>query len=182
MRKITRVITKTMKRVCNRPIQIDALTICYEVVRPYYYDQLCRLEIGERLDVNDIEDESQNNFRLYRTAGRYFENVYVIRLNNGSHDIEWGVLKFNLAKANEQSNTHTNGNRKVWFSLNNKTLYSKDIHFLTYIEQRLGLEFHNVTSIDLALDTPFSVSPLIKKYLHNKDITTILNGKRISKW
>jgi hypothetical protein len=51
---------------------------------------------------------------------------------------------------------------------------------LTYIEQRLGLTFHNVTSLDLALDTPFSVSPLVKAYLHNKDVTTILNGKRIT--
>ena len=60
-----------------------------------------------------------------------------------------------------------------------RNLYSKDTYFLTYIEQRLGLDFHNVTSLDLALDTPFSVSPLVKAYLHNKNVTTILNGKRI---
>lgn len=169
-----------MKRVCNRPVQLDAATICYEVARPYYYNQLCRLEMGERLDVNDVEVESQSNFRLYRTEGRYFENVYVIRLDNGTRDIGFGHLKFNLARGDEQSNTHTNGLRKVWLSLNNETLYSKDIYFLTYIEQRLGLEFHNVTKLDLALDTPFSVSPLVKAYLHNKDVTTILNGKRIT--
>ena len=178
--KIMKVITKTMKRVCNRPIQLDAGTICYEVVHPYYFEQLSHLEMGERLDVNDIEDESQSNFRLYRTEGRYFENVYVIRLDNGTRDIEFGHLKFNLARGDEQSNTHTNGLRKVWLSLNNETLYSKEIYFLTYIEQRLGLEFHNVTSLDLCLDTPFSVSPLVKAYLHNKDVTTILNGKRIT--
>jgi hypothetical protein len=169
-----------MKRVCKRPIQLDAVTLCYEVVHPYYYEQLSHLEMGERLDVNDIEDESQSNFRLYRTEGRYFENVYVIRLDNGTRDIEWGYLKFNLARGDEQSNTHTNGLRKVWLSLNNETLYSKDTYFLTYIEQRLGLEFHNVTSLDLCLDTSFSVSPFVKKYLHNKDVTTILNGKRIT--
>ena len=67
----------------------------------------------------------------------------------------------------------------MWLSLSNRTLYSEDIHFLTYIDQRLGLDFHNITSLDLAFDTPFSVSPLIKAYLHNKDVTTILNGKRI---
>lgn len=160
-----------MKRVCNRPIQIDALTICYEVVHPYYYEQLSTLNYGECLDMDE--------FRLYRTEGRYFDNVYAIRLWNGTRDIEWGVLKFNLARGDEQSNTHTNGYRKVWLSLNNETLYTDDWHFLTYIEQRLGLEFHNVTSLDLCLDTPFSVSPLIKAYLHNKDVTTILNGKRI---
>ena len=160
-----------MKRVCNRPIQLDALTICYEVVHPYYYEQLSALNYGECLDMDE--------FRLYRTEGRYFDNVYVIRLDNGTRDIEWGVLKFNLARGDEQSNTHTNGYRKVWLSLNNETLYTDDWHFLTYIEQRLGLVFHNVTSLDPCLDTPFSVSPLVKAYLHNKDVTTILNGKRI---
>ena len=161
-----------MKRVCKRPIQLDAVSLCYEVVHPYYYGQLSSLNYGECFDMDE--------FRLYRTEGRYFDNVYSIRLDNGTRDIDWGVLKFNLARGDEQSNTHTSGNRKVWFSLNNETLYSKDIHFLTYIEQRLGLEFHNVTSLDLALDTPFSVSPLVKSYLHNKEITTILNGKRIT--
>jgi hypothetical protein len=118
-------------------------------------------------------------FRLYRTDGRYFDNVYAIRLWNGTRDIEWGYLKFNLARGDEHSNTHTSGLRKVWMSLNNETLYTDDFHFLTYIEQRLGLEFHNVTSLDLCLDTPFIISPLIKAYLHKKDVTTILNGKRI---
>ncbi|MBR6892353.1 MAG: hypothetical protein IKN15_03860 [Bacteroidaceae bacterium] len=169
-----------MKRVCNRPIQIDALTICYEVEHPYHYDQLCHLDIGERYDFYSIDDDSICEFRLYRTEGRYYENVYVIRLWNGTQDIEWGYLKFNIARGDEQKNMHTNGNRKVWINLNNKTLYTDDIHFLTYIEQRLGLAFHNVTSLDLALDTPFSVSPLIKAYAHNKNVTTILNGKRIT--
>ena len=161
-----------MKRVCKRPIQIDALTICYEVVHPYYYDQLSNLGYGECLDMNE--------FRLYRTEGRYFDNVYAIKLWNGTRDIEWGYLKFNLARGDEQSNTHTSGLRKVWMSLNNQTLYTDDFHFLTYIEQRLGLEFHNVTSLDLCLDTPFAVSPLVKAYAHNKNVTTILNGKRIT--
>jgi hypothetical protein len=140
-------------------------------VHPYYYEQLSTLDYGECLDMGE--------FRLYRTEGRYYDNVYAIKLWNGTRDIEWGALKFNLARGDEQSNTHTNGYRKVWLSLNNETLYTDDWHFLTYIEQRLGLVFHNVTSLDPCLDTPFSVSPLVKAYLHNKDVTTILNGKRI---
>ena len=161
-----------MKRVCNRPIQLDALTICYEVVHPFYYEQLSALDYGECLEINE--------FRLYRIEGRYYDNISAIRVWNSSRVIEWGVLKFNLSRGVTQSNTHTSGNLKVWVSLNNKTLYTDDIHYLTSIGQRFGLEFHNVTSLDLALDTPFSVSTLIKKYLHNKDVTTILNGKRIT--
>ena len=161
-----------MRRVCKRPIQIDALTLCYEVEQPYYYEQLSNLDYGECLDLCE--------FQLYRTEGRYFDNVYAIHLHNSTRNIEWGYLKFNLARGDEQSNTHTSGNRKVWMSLNNETLYTDDFHFLTYIEQRLGLGFHNVTSLDLALDTPFSVSPLVKAYAHNKNVITILNGKRIT--
>lgn len=89
-RKITRVITQLMKRVCKRPIQIDALTLCYEVVSIEYYDRLCGLDYGEWLDMDE--------FRLYRTKGRYFENVYVMMLRNGTHGVGWGHLKFNLAR------------------------------------------------------------------------------------
>lgn len=167
-----RIITKTMKRVCNRPIQIDALTLCYETRHTLLYDELCALKFGDCLDMDE--------FRLYRTEGRYFDNVYTIRLWNGTRDIELGHVKFNIARGDKDSNTHTNGSRKVWLSIKNETLYSEDIKYLTYIDQRLGLEFHNVTSLDLCLDTPFSVSPLVKAYLHNKDVTTILNGKRIT--
>lgn len=160
-----------MKRVCKRPVQIDALTLCYEVVSTEYYDRLCGLDYGEWIDMDE--------FRLYRTEGRYFENVYVMTLRNGTHGVEWGHLKFNLARGDQQSNTHTNGLRKVWMSLNNKTLYTQDISFLTDIGLKLGMTFHNITTLDLCLDTPFCVSRLVKSYAHNKDVTTILNGKRV---
>ena len=160
-----------MKRICKRPIQIDALTLCYEVVNTNYYDQLACLDFGEWLDIDEL--------KLYRIEGRYFENIYTIRLWNGTCNIEWGYLKFNLTRGDERSNTHTNGLRKVWMSLSNETLYTEDIHLLTDIGQSLGLTFHNVTTLDLALDTPFSVSHLVKSYAHNKDVTTILNGKRV---
>lgn len=94
-----------MRRVCKRPIQIDALTLCYEVEQPYYYEQLRNLDYGECLDLFE--------FRLYRTEGRYFDNVYAINLHNGIRNMEWGYLKFNLARGDEQSSTHTSGNRKV---------------------------------------------------------------------
>lgn len=48
-----------MRRVCKRPIQIDALTLCYEVEQPFYYEQLSNLDYGECLDLYE--------FQLYRT-------------------------------------------------------------------------------------------------------------------
>ena len=161
-----------MKRVCKRPIQIDALTLCYEVKDTFYYDQLRLLDFGESIDLDE--------FQLTRTSGRYYDNIYIISAWNGKRTIHFGQIKFSLANGNKESNTHTNGRRKLWLSLNNETLYSEDFHFLTYIEQRLGLMFHNVTSLDLCLDTPFAVSPLVKAYVHSQNVTTILNGKRIT--
>ena len=161
-----------MKRVCKRPIQIDALTLCYEVEHTFYYDQLRLLDFGASIDLNE--------FQLTRTTGRYYDNVYNIQAWNGEKTILFGQLKFSLANGNEESNTHKNGLRKVWLSLNNETLYTQDFHFLTYIEKRLGLTFHNITSLDLCLDTPFAVSPLVKTYAHSQNVTTILNGKRIT--
>jgi len=154
-----------MKRVCRRKIQIDALTLCYEVENTYYYDQLLQLDYGASIDLNE--------FQLTRTTGRYYDNVYNIQAWNGEKTITFGQMKFSLANGNEESNTHKNGLRKVWLSLNNETLYSEDFHFLTYIEQRLGLTFHNITSLDLCLDTPFAVSPLVKTYAHSQNIRPI---------
>ena len=61
-----------MKRVCNRPIKIDAANLCYETQHTVLYDKLCALELGECLDIDE--------FRLYRTEGRYYDNVYSIKV------------------------------------------------------------------------------------------------------
>lgn len=160
-----------MKRICRRKIQIDALTMCYEVENTYYYDKLCQLDYDDTIDLGD--------FQLTRTTGRYFYNIYDIKAWNGKRDIIFGQLKFNLANGNAESNVHNNGLTKVWVSLNNETLYSTDIYFLDYITDRLGLIAHNITTLDLCLDTSFNVSSSVKQFIRDKSITTILNGRRI---
>lgn len=160
-----------MKRVCKRKIQIDALTVCYEAKNPCLYDGLSKLDYGERYDVCE--------FWLVRTKARYFNYAFTIEMNNGENDIVFGTLKYDIAGGNETSNKFPNGMRKVWISIENAVLYDNNIHYLTYVEQMLRLGFHNTTSLDLCLDTPFCITKLIKSYIHNPDVTTILNGKRV---
>lgn len=184
-----------MKRICKRPVQLDKLVICYEVAEPqqevaepqqeveeekgeWYgvpktqpYEALCTLRHGEWLEREEIT--------LYRIEGRYHDYVYCIRYNDGEKMREWGLLKFGINHGNAKANTHTNGSRKVWLELKNETLYRDDFYFLTYVEQLLGLSFHNITSIDLALDTPFQLHKTVKRLLHDAKVTTILNGKVI---
>ncbi|NDW13523.1 hypothetical protein D0T50_11545 [Bacteroides sp. 214] len=88
-------------------------------------------------------------------------------------------MKFNLNRGLTESNTHDNGKTKAWISLNNRTFYSDNLHYLSYIDATLGLVAHNVTSIDLALDTPFNVSNQVKRLIRDKHVTTMLNGKLV---
>ena len=159
-----------MKRVCKRKIQIDAMTVCFEVIDRYHYDQITELDFGQIYDLYE--------FQLIRTEGRYYNNVYTIIYMDGDCQIEFGQLKFNIGR-DDANNLHDNGNPKVWIALNNRSLYTDDQFNLGFIATKLGLEPHNVTTIDLCLDTPFNVSKSLRQLLKNKSITTILNGTKI---
>lgn len=160
-----------MKRKCERKVVIDALTVCCRVESRYHYDRISELDFGACYDIGE--------FRLYRVEGRYYNNVYNIVFYNGKHNAEFGQLKFNLNRGTIESNTHENGNPKVWISLNNAVLYEDGQHNLDFISTKLGLDVHNITTIDLALDTPFNVAKKLKQLIRNKSVTTILNGKKI---
>lgn len=159
-----------MKRVCKRKIQIDAMTVCFEVIDRYHYDQITELDFEQIYDLYE--------FQLIRTEGRYYNNVYTIIYMDGDCQIEFGQLKFNIGR-DDANNLHDNGNPKVWIALNNRSLYTDDQFNLGFIATKLGLEPHNVTTIDLCLDTPFNVSKSLRQLLKNKSITTILNGTKI---
>lgn len=160
-----------MKRVCNRKVMIDALTVCFEVGNRYHYDHLIKLGVGEIYDLHE--------FRLCRIEGRYYDNVYTIAYDVEGQNVEFGQLKFGLSRGIAEANLHTSGNPKVWITLNNSILYNSDRHNLDFIATKLGLEVHNVTAIDLCLDTPFNISKRLKQLIRDKEYTTILNGKKI---
>ena len=160
-----------MKRVCKRKVMIDALTVCFEVENRYHFDHISLLDYGETYDLYE--------FQLVRIEGRYYDNVYAIIYMDDDTEIEFGHLKFNVSRGAESDNLHENGNPKVWISLNNQTLYSKDQYNLGFIATKLGLEPHNITTLDLCKDTPFNVGKSLRQLIKDKSVTTILNGKRI---
>lgn len=160
-----------MKRVCKRKVMIDALTVCFEVENHYHFDRISSLDFGETYDLYE--------FQLVRIEGRYYDNVYTITYMDDDTEIEFGQLKFNISRGSESDNLHENGNLKVWISLNNQTLYTKDQYNLGFIAAKLGLEPHNITTLDLCKDTPFNVGKSLRKLIKDKTATTILNGKRV---
>ena len=150
---------------------IDALTVCFEVENRYHFDHISSLDYGETYDLYE--------YQLSRIEGRYYDNVYAITYMDDDTEIEFGQLKFNISRGSESDNLHENGNLKVWISLNNQTLYTKDQYNLGFIATKLGLEPHNITTLDLCKDTPFNVGKSVRKLIKDKTVTTILNGKRI---
>ena len=150
---------------------IDALTVCFEVENHYHFDHISSLDFGETYDLYE--------FQLVRIEGRYYDNVYTITYMDDDTEIEFGQLKFNISRGSESDNLHENGNLKVWISLNNQTLYTKDQYNLGFIATKLGLEPHNITTLDLCKDTPFNVGKSLRKLIKDKTATTILNGKRV---
>ena len=150
---------------------IDALTVCFEVENRYHFDRISLLDYGETYDLYE--------YQLSRIEGRYYDNVYAITYMDDDTEIEFGQLKFNISRGSESGNLHESGNLKVWISLNNQTLYTKDQYNLGFIATKLGLEPHNITTLDLCKDTPFNVGKSVRKLIKDKTVTTILNGKRI---
>ena len=159
-----------MKRVCKRPVIIDAFTVCCEVENSVLFNKIASLEFGEVMEFED--------FSLTRVDGRYYKNVYNITYNDCGEIKTFGQLKFGLNNGNDEA--HDNGKHKAWITVDNTALYSQAICYLGYICEILHLNVHNYTNIDLCKDTPFDVSRALHRLYRNKGITTILNGKRIT--
>lgn len=161
-----------MKRVCKRKVICDALTVCCEVGNSVLFDKISALEFGESMEFYD--------FTLTRIDGRYFKNIYTIRYYEQGEEKTFGQLKFGLNNGSIENNTFESGKPKAWLTLSNQGLYENATSYLGYICEILHLNVHNFTSVDLALDTPFDVSRSLYRLYRNKEVTTILNGKRIT--
>ncbi len=153
-------------------LNIDALRLCYEVTEPQNINIIKDKEIGEEIDFL--------YFYLRRIEGKHFKFVYEIRYNDMGKDKLFGELRLGINDNQEESNTHQNGYKKAWISISNRVLYSDEIYYLDFIENNLGLELHNITTLDLCLDMSNDIARLIRKLIRNPQITTLLNGKRIT--
>lgn len=113
--------------------------------------------------------------------GKHFEYVYEIRYDELGEDKLFGELRFGINRNDDEANTHTNGKRKAWISISNRVLYTTDeFHYLGYITDVLNLELHNITSLDLCLDMTMNIARYLRRLIRCKDMTVILNGKRIT--
>ena len=152
-------------------LNLDALRLCYEVTEPNNINIIKDKEVGEEIDFI--------YFYLRRIEGKHFKFVYEIRYTDIEEDKLFGELRLGVNDDKEESNVHTNGHYKAWVSISNRVLYTDEIYYLDFIESNLGLELHNITNLDICLDMSTNIARLIRKYIRNPQITTILNNKRV---
>lgn len=152
-------------------LNIDMLRLCFECDNVGLINKLTNVEVGDYYDCFD--------FYLLRIEGKIFEYVFEIRYYESGVSKLYGELRFGINKDEIESNIHFNGTRKIWVSVANSALYCNEKYYIDYISDTLGLKLHNITTLDIAMDMTKNIGKTTKHLIRNKQLTTILNGKKI---
>lgn len=161
-------------------IRIDKLKICYKIQEGSIINAL--------RENPDIELDSEVGFSLHRIDGTHYDFIYEIRYvdyeDNSCTDLEeqtFGTISFGLRSDKDEALKDY-----VWLHIDNKQFYlmadrkttNRTIH-IDYIVDYLKLEFNNITSLDLAVDSTTNFANKIIKLLRNEDYIPIINGSKI---
>ena len=161
---------------------IDKLKICYTLSNTSRLHEL-RENPLETFEVPGWD------FQLRRIDGTHFnyqyEIVYTFYNDNTFDDMDeqvFGTVQWGLRSDRDEALQSY-----VWLQIDNKQFYLMynaltrgRLGFLGYIEQMLGLEFNNITHLDLALDASTNFSKALVKTIRNKDYHPIINGTKIT--
>lgn len=163
-------------------INIDKLKVCYRLTDQSPINYLMENPVDE------FEMPSWY-FRLVRAEGKHFDHIYRIiylertAINNQEYDYQcFGTLRwgFRSDKTGEMSDF-------VWVEIDNKQLYlnynyntSNRVVYLEHIEDMLGLQFHNLTRLDLAIDDTRNLSRRLIRAIRDESLIPIVNGTKIT--
>ena len=166
----------------NKIISIDKLKICYKL---NLSSELHKLQ-------NNPIDEFECpewDYKLRRVDGNHFNYIYdIIYLEYSNNEFkEYKEQIFGKIQWGLRSDKNNALQSYVWLSIDNKQFYLKydyltmnRLPYLDYIESSLGLEFNNITHLDLALDASNNFSKALVKMIRNKNYYPIINGTKIT--
>lgn len=151
------------------PIQIDKLKAYYLVSDYSLINQLLELTAP-----NDCLFIDSFQFRRMR------KNVFAVNSQTIDASFEvYATLQTNFDIDNQFQETETKG---VWLTYENKTFYDGRFEQLYFkLITSLYLQFNNITKIELALDSTYSINKIAYKCIRNKKLDTIINGKVIDR-
>ncbi|MBQ2784099.1 MAG: hypothetical protein IJE99_03775 [Alistipes sp.] len=136
---------------------IDELRLCY-IAEPAFLTSLSTLNFGERLELGQ--------YTIVRIIAQHFE--YYFNLIDNGHLV--GYVYY--GRYGDISNY-------LWVKVDNRLLYDDNglRQLILDIQSLLPITFNNITKIDLAKDFKKNICYTINRYIRNKNIKTIINGK-----
>lgn len=162
-------------------IVIDKLKICYRVKE----DSILHV-LREKPELEI--DWERIGFRLVLVEGTHFDFVYQIIYLDYS-DNEFSEFEYQImgtVSMGLKSDKDKEMKNLAWLRLDNRQFYLKYNHetvnrtvYLDYIADVLGLEFNNVTSLDLAVDGGMNFSKRLIQLIRNDSYIPIVNGVRV---
>lgn len=164
-------------------ISVDKLKLCYTL-----YENSPLYELMETpLNVYELPHWG---FRLEKTEGKHYDYVYrIIYLEQTSNDptSEFDMQCFGNLRWGLKADKEGEMSRFVWIEIENKQFYLNNNYnthnrlvYLDYIESVLGLQFHNLTRLDLAVDDTRNLSKRLIRAIRDEAFIPIVNGAKIT--
>lgn len=137
---------------------IDNLVICF-IATPVLLASL-----------RELDGIHYDDFRLNRIEGRFHRHYFTITTNRIK---KLGYLYFDRF-ASDGSELY------LWLKVENSVLYDHElINEVKLLPERLGLQYHGISSLDLARDFGYDTASRIRKLMRREDLAVIINGKEV---
>ena len=163
-------------------ISIDKLKICYTLSEQSYLHDLME-------NPTDEFEHPEWGFCLRRVEGKHFDHIYQIiyldYTDNSMSEFDhqcFGTLRWGL-----RSDKEGEMDRFVWIAIDNRQFYlnydyntKSRMIYLQYIEAMLGLCFHNLTQLDLAVDDGRNLSKRLIRAIRDESLVPIVNGRKVA--
>ncbi|MBR4871726.1 MAG: hypothetical protein IKU96_06125 [Alistipes sp.] len=164
-------------------IKIDKLKICYTLTEQSILHDLM-------VNPTDEFEHPEWGFSLRRVEGKHFNHIYEIiyldYTDNSMREFDhqcFGTLRWGL-----RSDKEGEMDKFVWIAIDNRQFYlnydyntKSRMVYLEYIEAMLGLCFHNLTQLDLAMDDGKNLSKRLIRAIRDDSLVPIVNGKKVEK-
>ena len=162
-------------------IKIDKLKVCYTLTEQSILHDLM-------VNPTDEFEHPEWGFSLQRVEGKHFNHIYeIIYLDYTDNSMKefdhqcFGTLRWGL-----RSDKEGEMDKFVWIAIDNRQFYlnyqyntKSRMVYLEYIEAMLGLCFHNLTQLDLALDDGRNLSKRLIRAIRDESLVPIVNGKKV---
>ena len=149
-------------------LNIDRIEVCYKAPR----------EVMDGLE--DTLSWEREGYRLLEFSRDRIETIFKIEILTPGEEAAWEV--FAWLRIGNRFEKEDDTFRYCWITLENKALYRKgkdygELPYLYWIGDDLGLEFNNISYLELALDSNVNWFRRVRAAIRTEELTPIVLGK-----